>query len=157
MSTHQHIDARPASSMSRHRPRLTIAFFPDEDAAQRPPSSPTARFGIATGTAATISTKANCNVVRIGSPRTIATANNHRHQSYGKNDEVIADFQHGALKMADRMRGSCTSSARSAKGGIPTRGINQRADLALPDDRAKKISPSLYSLVAGNDLPVRAD
>ena len=29
--------------------------------------------GIATGIAATVSTNANCNVVRIGSPRTIAT------------------------------------------------------------------------------------
>ena len=30
--------------------------------------------GIATGMAATVSTKANCKVVRIGSPRKIATA-----------------------------------------------------------------------------------
>ena len=52
--------------------RLTIAFFL---ANRRAPTAIVTdnTVGIATGIAATVRTRANCNVVRIGSPRKIAT------------------------------------------------------------------------------------
>jgi len=52
--------------------RLTIACFL---ASRRAPTAIVTdnTVGIATGIAATVSTKANCNVLRIGSPRKIAT------------------------------------------------------------------------------------
>jgi hypothetical protein len=53
--------------------RLTIACFL---ASRRAPTAivTDSTVGMATGIAATVSTSANCNVVRIGSPRKIANA-----------------------------------------------------------------------------------
>ena len=67
-----HSTSTPANS-SMATNRVTIAFFL---ASRRAPTAivTDSTVGIATGIAATVSTKANCNVVRIGSPRKIATA-----------------------------------------------------------------------------------
>ena len=53
--------------------RLTIACFP---ASRRAPTAMVTdnTVGIATGIAATVSTRANCNVVKMGSPRRTETA-----------------------------------------------------------------------------------
>ena len=67
-----HSTSTPANS-SIATNRVTIAFFL---ASRRAPTAIVTdkTVGIATGIAATVSTRANCNVVRIGSPRKIATA-----------------------------------------------------------------------------------
>ena len=67
-----HSTSTPANS-SIATNRVTIAFF---FASRRAPTAIVTdnTVGIATGIAATVSTRANCNVVRIGSPRKIATA-----------------------------------------------------------------------------------
>ena len=67
-----HSTSTPASS-SMATSLLTIAFFL---ASRRAPTAivTDSTVGIATGIAATVSTRANCSVVRIGSPRKIATA-----------------------------------------------------------------------------------
>ena len=69
LSTHS--TSTPASS-SMATSLLTIAFF---RASRRAPTAIVTdnTVGIATGIAATVSTRANCNVVRIASPRKIAT------------------------------------------------------------------------------------
>ena len=66
-----HSTSTPANS-SMATNLLTIAFFL---ASRRAPTAivTDSTVGIATGIAATVSTRANCNVVRIGSPRIIAT------------------------------------------------------------------------------------
>ena len=61
----------------------------------------------------------------------------HRHQRHREDDQVIADLQNRFLKMADRVR-LLHQLRRLAKIGFSTRGINQRADFALPDDRTRK-------------------
>ena len=67
-----HSTSTPASSSIATK-RLTIASFL---ASRRAPTAIVTdnTVGIATGIAATVSTRANCKVVRIGSPRKIATA-----------------------------------------------------------------------------------
>ena len=68
----EHKMSTPASS-SIADSRVTIASFL---ARRRAPTAMVtdSTVGIATGIAATVSTRANCNVVRIGSPRKSATA-----------------------------------------------------------------------------------
>ena len=67
----EHSTSTPASS-SMAANRVTIASF---FASRRAPTAMVtdSTVGIATGIAATVSTRANCNVVRIGSPRKSAT------------------------------------------------------------------------------------
>ena len=84
--------------------RLTTACF---RARMRAPTAMVTdnTVGIATGMAATVNTSANCKVVA----KLVAAEHRHGddqdHQRHGDHDQVIADFQHRLLKMADRMGG----------------------------------------------------
>ena len=60
--------------------------------------------------------------------------NNHRHQNHREDDQVIADLEHRALKVADGLR-PLHQFRRLAEIGVRTRGIDQCADLALTNDR----------------------
>ena len=60
---------------------------------------------------------------------------NHRHQRHGKDDQVIADLQHRALKVADGVR-LPHQLCRPAKIGGNPGGIDQRLAFALANDRA---------------------
>ena len=57
--------------------------------------------GIATGMAATSSTKANSNVSSTGSRRKSATTTINSTRADRKHDQVVADLEHGTLEMAD--------------------------------------------------------
>ena len=76
-------------------------------------------------------------MVRNLSPRKSATANNQHHQGHGKNDQVIANLQHGTLEMADgfdplhQLRGL-------AEVGFVARGVDHGVDFALTDNRTGK-------------------
>ena len=111
--------------------------------------------GIATGIAATVRTRANCSVVRTGSPRRSATADDHRDQRDREDDQVVADLQHGALEMADGVR-VLHQLGGLAEVGVGAGGIDQRADLTLPDDRPGEHGVTRLQ-VAGSDSPVSAD
>ena len=133
---------------------LTIACF---FASRRAPTAivTDSTVGIATGIAATVSTSANCNVVRIGSPRKNANSDDHGDEDHSQNDQVVADLQHGLLKMADGDR-RLHQFRRLAKISFAARRVDKRADFAPtkiePENTA---SPDLR--VAGNDSPVSAD
>ena len=64
-------------------------------------------------------------------------ANDHGDHNQRQNDQVIADFQDGALKMADGM-GRLHELRGLAEIGVLTCGIDQCADFALADNRAGK-------------------
>ena len=127
-----HSTSIPANS-SMATSRLTIASF---RASRRAPTAIVTdnTVGIATGIAATVSTKANCSVVTIGSPRKIATAIITRHQCHREDDQIIANLQHRALEVADglhllhQLRGF-------AEVGVRAGGIDQCAAFALANDR----------------------
>ena len=76
-------------------------------------------------------------MVRIGSPRKIAKAIISRHQNHRQDDQVIANLQHRALKVADGLR-PLHQLRRLAEVGVRTRGIDQCADFALTNDRTGK-------------------
>ncbi len=90
----------PASS-SIAASRLTIA---SRRARRRAPTAivTESTVGIATGIAATVSTRANSSVVSIGSPRTSATTRITATSASAMHDQVVADLQHGALEVAHR-------------------------------------------------------
>ena len=64
-------------------------------------------------------------------------SDNHRHQRYREDDQIIADFQHRALKVADRGR-PLHQLRRLAEVGVRTGGIDQCVDFALADDRPRE-------------------
>ena len=118
----EHSTSTPANS-SMATNRVTIASFL---ASRRAPTAivTDSTVGIATGIAATVSTKANCNVVEDRVAAEDRDGNNHRHQSHREDDQVIANLQHGALKMADGVR-LLHQLRRLAEVGVRTRGIDQ--------------------------------
>ena len=80
--------------------RLTIASF---FASRRVPTAMVtdSTVGIATGIAATVSTRANCNVVEDRVPAEDRDGDDKRHQGHGEDDQIIADLQHRTLEVAD--------------------------------------------------------
>ena len=64
-------------------------------------------------------------------------SDDHRHQSDREDDQVVADLQHRALKVADGVR-LLHQLRRLAEVGARARGIDQGADLALADDRSRE-------------------
>ena len=109
-----HSTSTPASS-SMATNLLTIACF---FASRRAPTAMVTdrTVGIATGIAATVSTRANCNVVRIGLPAINSDSDDHRHQDHRQHDQVVADPQHGFLKMAVREARSCLLKCNEESG-----------------------------------------
>ena len=126
-----HSTSTPASS-SMATSRLTMACFL---ASSRAPTAivTDSTVGIATGIAATVSTRANCSVVRTGSPRRIAVTTITRDQRDREEDQVVADLEHGALEMADGVR-VLDQFGGLAEVGVSAGGVDQGADLTLPDD-----------------------
>ena len=61
----------------------------------------------------------------------------HRHQDRRQHDQVIADLEHGLLKMAGGL-GRLHQFGRLAEIGMGTGGVDQGADLPLADDRTGK-------------------
>ena len=59
----------------------------------------------------------------------------HGHHDQRENDEKVADLQHGLLEMTDRDR-RLDQFRRPAEIGLAARRIDERVDLAAPDDRA---------------------
>ena len=112
--------------------RLTIACFL---ASRRAPTAivTDSTVGIATGIAATVSTRANCNVVRIGIAAKDGEGDDHGDQRHRQDDQVVADLQHRALKVADRVR-PLHQLRGLAEVRLVAGRVNQRADLALADD-----------------------
>ena len=62
---------------------------------------------------------------------------NRRHQNHCEDDQVIADLEHRALKVADGLR-SLHQLRRSTEIGVRTRGIDECTDFALTNDRTGK-------------------
>jgi hypothetical protein len=93
--------------------------------------------GMATGIAATRSTRQNSSVVRTGSPRKSATTRINTDQRHCEDDQVVADLQYGALEMADgvsllhQLRGLAEVRVRAGR-------IHHGVDLALTENRARK-------------------
>ncbi len=126
-----HSTSTPASSSMATR-RLTIACFL---ARRRAPTAivTDSTVGIATGIAATVSTRANCSVVRIAVAAKDGEGDDHGDQRHRQDDQVVADLQHRALKVTDRVR--LLHELRGlAEVRLVARGVDQRADLALADD-----------------------
>ena len=63
--------------------------------------------------------------------------NDHRHQGHSENDQVIANFEHGTLKMADGMS-SLDQLRRLAEVSLLTGGVDHRVGFATLDNRARK-------------------
>ena len=130
----EHSTSTPASS-SMATSRLTIAFFL---ASSRAPTAivTDSTVGIATGIAATVSTRANCSVSRTGLPRTIDTTVITATMRHREDDQERADLQHRPLEVADRLR--VLHQLRClAEVGARAGGVDQGADLALLDDRPR--------------------
>ena len=128
-----HRTSTPASS-SIATSLLTMACFL---ASSRAPTAivTDSTVGIATGIAATVSTSANCSVVRIGSPRRIDDHHDDGDQRDGEDDEVVADLQDGLLEVADGVR-VLDQFGGLAEVGVGAGGVDQGADLAAADDRS---------------------
>ena len=127
-----HSTSTPASS-SMATSRLTIAFFL---ASRRAPTAivTDSTVGIATGIAATVSTRANCSVVEDRVAAEDRDDDDHRHQGHREDDQEGADLQHRPLEMADGVR--LLHQLRGlAEVGVRAGGVDQGADLALADDR----------------------
>ena len=63
--------------------------------------------------------------------------NNHRHQGHSENDQVVANFEHGTLEMADGM--SALDQLRClTKVSLLTGGVNHRVGFAPLDNGARK-------------------
>ena len=123
----------PANS-SMDASRLTIA---SRSASLRAPTAMVtdSTAGMATGIAATVSTSANCSVVMIGIAAEQSHGKDDRHEHNGDDDQVVADLQHRALEVANRMR-LLDKRRGFAKEGVRAGGIDQRVGLALADDGA---------------------
>ena len=104
----EHSTSTPASS-SIATSRLTIAFFL---ASSRAPTAivTDSTVGIATGIAATVSTRANCSVSRIGSPRTIDTTVITATMATARMIRYVPIFSTARWKWLT-VCASCTSSA----------------------------------------------
>ena len=63
--------------------------------------------------------------------------NNHSNQRHRQYDQIVANFQHGFLEMADGVR-LLHQLRRLAEVGVLTRGIDQGSDFAAAHDRTGK-------------------
>ena len=124
----------PASSSIAAR-CVTIACF---SASFRAPTAMVTEStaGMATGTAATVKTKANCNVVSMLSPRNKATARIKIDESKSNDNQEVANLQNRSLKMADGV-GRLHQTRGLAKIGALAGAVDQGVGLALLDDRTR--------------------
>ena len=149
----EHSTSTPASSSIADN-RVTMASF---FASRRAPTAMVtdSTVGMATGIAATRSTRQNSNVVRT----LVATEerdNQDQHdQSHREHDQVVANLQYGTLEMADGM--SFLDQLRGlAEVGVRPGGVHHGVDFALAEDRPRKHCPARFA-VTGKDSPVNAD
>ena len=63
--------------------------------------------------------------------------NNHRHQGHCESDQVIANFEHGTLEMADGNR-LLHQLRRLAEVSLLTGGVHHRVGFAPLDNRTRK-------------------
>ena len=90
--------------------------------------------GIATGMAATVSTRANCKRGEYRVAAEEGDGNDHSDQSDREDNQVVADLEHRAFEMADGVR-LLHQLRRLAEVRVRTGGVDHRADFTLANDR----------------------